>query len=110
MPTVKKLTKDDIQEVGKKVVRNNKTTLAILKSSEAPKKRGRPAGSKNKPKAKAVIKGMELDKTYDYYFVADACGCRIGVNVIGSGMWCEHKNSMHLEGRSKYNEVKYTGE
>lgn len=70
------------------------------------KKRGRPKGSKNKPKKK-IIKGIEHDKEYAYYFIADGCGCRIGANVIGSGMWCEHKNSMHLEGRTKYTE--YTG-
>lgn len=70
------------------------------------KKRGRPKGSKNKPRKK-VIKGMEPDKVYLYYFIADGCGCRIGANVIGSGMWCEHKNMMHLEGRTKYTE--YSG-
>ena len=69
-------------------------------------KRGRPAGSKNKKK---VLKGMEQDVTYRYYFIADACGCRIGANVIGSGMWCMHKNSMHLEDRKGYTETPYTG-
>lgn len=72
---------------------------------EVKRKRGRPAGSKNKPKAKKVIKGTEPDKVYQYYFIADGCGCRYGVDVIGSGMWCEHKNMMHLEGRKRYTEV-----
>lgn len=71
------------------------------------KKRGRPKGSKNKPKVKKPAKGTETDKTYRYYFIATGCGCRIGANVIGSGMWCEHKNMMHLEGREKYKE--YSG-
>lgn len=76
--------------------------------AEAPvRKRGRPKGGKNKSK---VIKGTEIDKVYRYYFIADACGCRYGVNVIGSGMWCEHKNSMHLEDRKKYSETEYTGQ
>ena len=78
-------------------------------TEELKKKRGRPKGTKNKPKAKKVIKGAETDIVYRYYFIADACGCRMGVNVIGSGMWCEHKNSMHLEDRKKYSEVEYTG-
>jgi len=73
-------------------------------TATATKRRGRPAGSKNKPK---VLKGMEQDVTYRYYFIADACGCRIGANVIGSGMWCMHKNSMHLEDRKKYSETEY---
>lgn len=73
---------------------------------EEKKKRGRPKGSKNAPKKK-IIKGTEVDKEYKYYFIADACGCRYGTNVIGSGMWCEHKNAMHLEGRTRYTE--YTG-
>ena len=60
------------------------------------KKRGRPKGSKNKPKVKVQ---QNTEKEYLYYFVADACGCRYGANIIGSGMWCEHKNTMHLEGR-----------
>lgn len=72
---------------------------------EEKKKRGRPPGSKNKPKKK-VIKGTEIDKEYRYYFVADACGCRIGTNVLGSGMWCEHKNNMHLETRKGYTDYK----
>ena len=72
------------------------------------KKRGRPAGSKNKKKD-VVIRGAEPDKEYRYYFIADACGCRLGANVIGSGMWCMHKNSMHLEDRKKYTETEYTG-
>jgi hypothetical protein len=80
-----------------------------LLTEDIKRKRGRPPGTKNKPKDKKVIKGTETDKVYRYYFIADACGCRYGVNVIGSGMWCEHKNSMHLEDRKKYTEQEYTG-
>lgn len=82
--------------------------ITELVRKEPKKKRGRPAGSKNKPKSK-VIKGTEQDIEYRYYFIADACGCRIGANVIGSGMWCQHKNSMHLEDRKRYTETPYTG-
>lgn len=78
-----------------------------LLTTDVKKKRGRPAGIKNKPKRVKVIKGTETDKEYRYYFIADACGCRYGVNVIGSGMWCIHKNSMHLEDRKGYTEVNY---
>jgi len=88
------------------------TDSGLLTEDVTPKrKRGRPVGTKNKPKIKVkkVAKGTETDIIYRYYFIADACGCRIGVNVIGSGMWCEHKNSMHLEDRKKYSEVEYTG-
>lgn len=77
-------------------------------TEEIKKKRGRPKGSKNTPKKK-VIKGTEEDKVYRYYFVADACGCRYGTNVLGAGMWCVHKNSMHLEDRKRYTETEYTG-
>lgn len=84
-----------------------KITKELADIVEEPKKRGRPKGVKNKPRA--IVKGTEVDKVYSYYFVADACGCRIGANVIGSGMWCEHKNSMHLENRKKYTETEYTG-
>jgi hypothetical protein len=78
-------------------------------AEELKRKRGRPKGGKNKPKVK-VIKGAEIDKVYRYYFVADACGCRYGVNVIGSGMWCEHKNNMHLEDRKRYSETEFVAE
>ena len=75
-------------------------------TEEIKKKRGRPPGSKNKAKkpVKKAIKIAEEDKVYKYYFIADSCGCRIGANVIGSGMWCVHRNSMHLEGRKGYTE------
>jgi hypothetical protein len=79
----------------------------IVDESTEKKPRGRPKGSKNAPKKKKVLKGTETDKVYRYYFIADACGCRYGVNVIGSGMWCEHKNSMHLEDRKRYTETEY---
>lgn len=78
--------------------------LELVAELPIKRKRGRPPGSKGKPKSK-VIKGTEADKVYPYYFVADACGCRYGANVVGSGMWCEHKNAMHLEGRKGYTEV-----
>lgn len=76
------------------------------------RKRGRPKGSKNKTKITKtkVIKGMEPDKDYLYYFVADACGCRMGANVIGPGMWCQHKNTMHLETHKRYVEVEHQKE
>lgn len=104
MPKTKKLTDDELTEHVKSEFQRLNPNIELI-SVEKPK-RGRPKGSKNKPKVKKVIKGTEQDKVYTYYFIADACGCRIGTNVIGSGMWCEHKNSMHLEGRTKYTEYK----
>lgn len=104
MPQVRKLNTDEqIAEEFRRLNPNNQ-----LISVEKPK-RGRPKGTKNKSKQKKAIKGTEIDKTYRHYFIAEACGCRYGTNVIGSGMWCEHKNSMHLEDRKKYSETEYTG-
>ena len=77
-------------------------------TEELKKKRGRPKGSKNKSKEKKEVLGFKYDPNaaYTYWFIADACGCRLGANVIGSGMWCKHKNSMHLEDRKGYTEYK----
>ena len=74
----------------------------VIKVSELerkePKKRGRPKGSKNAPKE---VSGFKYDPNanYRYWFVASGCGCRLGANILGAGMWCEHKNMMHLEDR-----------
>jgi len=72
--------------------------------AEPKKKRGRPKGSKNVPKEKTQAHKYDPDKEYTYWFIADACGCKIGANVMGSGMWCEHRNMMHLEDRIRYSE------
>ncbi len=83
------------------------------------KKRGRPKGSKNKTtKVKAKVRSRvrsgtktevsefpayryDPDADYRFWFIADACGCRIGSNIMGAGMWCKHKNTMHIEERMK---------
>ena len=67
--------------------------------------RGRPKGTKNKVKESNGFR-YDPNKEYQYWFIADACGCRIGADVIGSGMWCKHKNSMHLENRKQYSDYK----
>ncbi len=99
------MSKRDIKM--EKTFRELNPDVELISITEVPRKRGRPKGSKNAPRKKKVLKGTEPDKVYAYYFVADSCGCRYGVNVIGSGMWCEHKNSMHLEGRKGYTEKEH---
>lgn len=75
--------------------------------AELKRKRGRPAGSKNKPKDKSKEPtGFKYnpDKNYRFWFIADACGCKLGADIIGSGMWCKHKNMMHLIERTNNKE------
>lgn len=75
------------------------TTVETVK-----KKRGRPKGSGKKKVADTQVfpkYKYDPDKDYRYWFIADACGCKIGSNINGSAMFCRHKNSMHLEERKK---------
>jgi hypothetical protein len=81
------------------------------------KKRGRPKGSKNKPRAvitpvvaveEEITVGtdgillnpitVELrDPIEPFVYIATSCGCRITKSIIGAGMFCKHKNSMRLQ-------------
>lgn len=81
------------------------------------KKRGRPPGSKNKPKKQKPerketykeesigMDGIPLqdnkvelrDSKEPFVFVASSCGCRVTSSIRGSGMWCVHKNAMILQ-------------
>ena len=79
------------------------------------RKRGRPPGSKNKsnpitPRKKKLKNDGSLDEdtikeNFLYLFIATGCGCKIGANILGSGMWCRHKNMMHLSTIERYSEI-----
>jgi len=84
----------------RKVTREEATATAVVKLYGAEKKkRGRPKGSKNKPAEEKSNFRYDPEHEYRYWFIADACGCRLGADIIGAGMWCKHKNTMHIEER-----------
>lgn len=72
------------------------------------KKRGRPRGSKNKPREiiKLGVDGIPLnpitlpiDKIYTY--VSTQCDCVYTSRVYGTAMFCEHKNPLILDTKVK---------
>jgi len=84
----------------RKITREEATATAVVKLyNTEKKKRGRPKGSKNKPAEEKSSYKYDPEHEYRYWFIADACGCRLGADIMGAGMWCKHKNTMHIEER-----------
>lgn len=64
------------------------------------KRRGRPPGSKNKPKVitndNDGLNPVVLMPRSEFRFRAASCGCEQTSLVFGAGMYCIHKNYMKL--------------
>lgn len=73
------------------------------------RKRGRPKGSKNKPKEPTPettieigMDGIALNEITSsirtsFIFKAASCGCTIEKSIHGAGMFCKHRNAMILQ-------------
>lgn len=90
MPAVRKLTRQEVQELGRNVVSENAEALALL----TPKKRGRPKGSKNK--ATVDTTGFEAEKLYTYR-AKDGCEIQSAVKSSKTmSISCKHGKTMEL--------------
>ena len=62
------------------------------------KKRGRPAGSKNKKRTVKTLKEQRNDMSQPlnkpFMFTSDSCDCVYYSTIMGSAMFCKHKNPM----------------
>lgn len=65
------------------------------------RKRGRPKGSKNKKnEVLPPVKNAGTDETAPkgkYKFITGKCNCVYYKDIIGAGMFCEHRFSMFLD-------------
>jgi len=95
MPRLKRMTNEEVAKDFRKL----NPTVKLISVTTEKKKRGRPKGSKNKPAEEKSNFRYDPEHEYRYWFIADACGCRLGADIIGAGMWCKHKNTMHIEER-----------
>jgi len=78
MPAVRKLTKEEVEQ------------------PVVAKKRGRPAGSRNRPKEGFDADGFETEKLYTYK-AKDGCTMQSAVKSKTMNMSCKHGNKMELQ-------------
>jgi len=91
MPAVRKLTDAEIRAEFERL--NPKNTLVSI--TDVPKKRGRPAGSKNRPKQENN-KDFEPEKLYTYT-AADGCSIQSGIKSKTAKFTCQHGKVMEIK-------------